>query len=115
MKRAEPALRAGLAKLGEEGIRVVSFFVDPLEKAAGVVSGNNLQFPVGYGASVDAIAESLVAYYEPKPTHTAAYLQSTGFALGPAGRVLIALCSSGAIGRLVWQDVLGLVKYVKAH
>ncbi len=35
--------------------------------------------------------------------------------LGPGGTVLLAVYSSGAIGRLVWQDVLGFVKYLQSQ
>ena len=41
--------------------------------------------------------------------------QSTGFVLDRDGRILTAVYSSGAIGRLVPEDVLGFVKYVEAH
>ena len=43
------------------------------------------------------------------------YLQSTGFVLDPAGKVLVSAYSSGAIGRLVPDDVGGLVRYVRRH
>jgi hypothetical protein len=39
------------------------------------------------------------------------FLQSTGFVLDPAGQVVVSVYSSGAIGRLVPEDVLGLVRY----
>ncbi len=107
--------QAGLSKLAQEGIGVVSFSTDTREKAATVVAENKLEFAVGYGASVDLVAETLGVYYDPNPTHTAPYLHSAGFVLGPGAKVLNAVYSSGAIGRLVWQDVLGLVQYVKSH
>ena len=44
-----------------------------------------------------------------------AYLQSTGFVLDKSGRILIAVYSSGAIGRLVPDDVAGFVTYVESH
>jgi hypothetical protein len=43
------------------------------------------------------------------------YLQSTGFALDPAGNVLVSVYSSGAIGRLVPEDVTGLVRCPREH
>jgi len=33
--------------------------------------------------------------------------------LDPGGRVVLSLYSSGAIGRLVPQDVIGLVRYLR--
>jgi hypothetical protein len=43
------------------------------------------------------------------------YLQSTGFILDPSSRVVISVYSSGAIGRLVPDDVIGLVRYLREH
>jgi hypothetical protein len=43
------------------------------------------------------------------------YLQSTGFVLDPQGRVIVSVYSSGAIGRLVPEDVTGLVRYLREH
>ena len=40
-------------------------------------------------------------------------LQSTGFVLDPAGRVVVSVYSSGAIGRLVPEDVIGLIGYLR--
>ena len=108
------AFQAGLPTLTEEGIGVVSFSADSREKALELVAEKKLAFPVGYGASVDGVADSLGLYYDPAPTHMAPYLQSAGFLLGPNRQVLSAVYSSGAIGRFVWQDVLGLVRYVKS-
>jgi hypothetical protein len=42
------------------------------------------------------------------------YLQSTAFVLDPDGNVVISVYSSGAIGRLVPEDIAGLVSYVKS-
>lgn len=109
------AFQAGLSKLTQEGIGVVSFSADSRDKAAALVAEHKIEFPIGYGASVDGVAEALGVYYDPNPTHTAPYLQSSGFVLGPSGKVVTAVYSSGAIGRLVWQDVLGMVQYIKSH
>ena len=43
------------------------------------------------------------------------YLQSTGFVLAPDGSVVTAVYSSGAIGRLLPDEVVGLVKHVRQH
>jgi peroxiredoxin len=107
--------QAGLSKLTQEGIGVVSFSSDTQEKASALVAENQIEFAVGYGVSVDAVAEALGVYYDPKPAHTPPYFHSAGFVLGPGAKVLNAVYSSGPIGRLQWQDVLGLVQYVKSH
>ena len=43
------------------------------------------------------------------------YLQSTGFVLDPQGKVIVSVYSSGAIGRLVPEDVIGLARYLREH
>ena len=107
--------QAGLTRLAQAGIGVVSLSADPQEKAAAMVSDQKLEFPVAFGASVRGVAEVLGVYYDPHPTDKAPYLQSAGFVLGPGENVLTAVYSTGAIGRLVWQDVLGFVQYLKSH
>jgi peroxiredoxin len=109
------SFQSGLRRLSEAGIGVVSLSADRKEKAAGLVAEKGLEFPVAWGAPVDAIADALGVYYAPASGDAQPYLQSAGFVLGPGGKVITAVYSSGAIGRLTWQDVLGLVEYVKAH
>ena len=35
--------------------------------------------------------------------------------LDPQGKVIVSVYSSGAIGRLVPEDVIGLVRYLREH
>ena len=98
-------------KVAELGIKVVALSVDDEPTSAALIDKLHLEFPVGYGANADCIAQTLGAYTNADPK----YLQGTGFVLDPDGRVLIALYSSGAIGRLVAEDVAGFVRYVKTH
>lgn len=72
---------------------------------------HGLTFPVGHGADAQAVAAATGAFVNPDPE----YLQSTGFVLGPDGRVIVSVYSSGAIGRLVPEDVAGLIEYVRQH
>jgi peroxiredoxin len=97
--------------LAETGIRVAALSVDDKDTAAELVAKNKLTFPVGYGADARAVAALTGAFVNPDPV----YLQSTGFVLDPAGNVIVSVYSSGAIGRLVPDDVLGLVRYVRDH
>jgi peroxiredoxin len=97
-------------KLDELGIRVVALSVDGNSEAATLVEKHRLNFPVGYRVDADKISASTGAYVNDNPR----YLQSTGFVLDPAGKVITAVYSSGAIGRLVPEDVMGLVSYVKS-
>lgn len=57
------------------------------------------------------VADLTGTFVNPDPV----YLQSTGFVLGPQGKVVVSVYSSGAIGRLVPDDVAGLVRYVREH
>src|SRR5215475_6900289 len=98
-------------KLDELGIRVVAMSVDGNADAARLVEKHRLNFPVGYGVDADKIAAATGAYVNDSPR----YLQSTGFVLDPSGRVITAVYSSGAIGRLVAEDVIGFVRYVKSR
>ena len=97
-------------KLDELGIKVVALSVDNRAGAAALVEKHRLNFAVGYGVDADKIADSSGAYVNPSPR----YLQSTGFVLDPKGKVITAVYSSGAIGRLVTEDVIGFVAYVKS-
>jgi hypothetical protein len=72
---------------------------------------HRLHFPVGHSADAEHVAAALGSYTH----HDPQYLQSTGFVLDPEGRILVAVYSSDAIGRLVADDVAGFVKYVKSH
>ena len=102
--------RAGQV-LADNGIRVAALSVDDQETSAALVEKHKLTFPVGYGADAKAVAALTGALVNPDP----GYLQSTGFVLDPAGNVVVSVYSSGAIGRLVPEDVVGLVRYLRDH
>ena len=76
-----------------------------------LIAKHGLRFPVGYGADAPAIACTTGAFVNDDPL----FLQSTGFVLDPGGRVVVSVYSSGAIGRLVPQDVIGLIRYLRSH
>src|SRR5262245_24842921 len=98
-------------RFAEVGIAIVALSVDDRATSEALVDKLRLSFPVGFGANAAAIAAATGAYV----AENSAYLQSTGFVLDPGGRILTAVYSSEAIGRLVPDDVLGLVRYVEAH
>ena len=102
--------RAGQA-LADNGIRVAALSVDDQETTAALAEKHNLTFPVGYGADARAVAGLTGAFVNPDPV----YLQSAGFVLDPEGKVVVSVYSSGAIGRLVPDDVIGLVRYLREH
>ena len=102
--------RAGSGLAGE-GIRVAALSVDDEQTTAALVAKHKLTFPVGYGLDARAVAELTGAFANPDPV----YLKSTGFVLDPAGQVAVSVYSSGAIGRLVPEDVVGMVRYLREH
>jgi peroxiredoxin len=102
--------RSGQA-LADAGVRVAALSVDSEATTTELIAKHGLTFPVGYGADAPAIAALTGAFVNPEPV----YLQSTGFVLDPAGNVVVSVYSSGAIGRLVPDDVLGLVRYLRDH
>ena len=103
------AFSRAAGQLDELGIKVVAFSVDEETDAAALVAKHSLSFPVGYGVDAEKVSAVLGSY-----TGGAGpgFLQSTGFVLAPDGSVALAVYSSGAIGRLVPADVIGLVKYL---
>ena len=92
-------------------VRVVALSVDDEDTTRALIDKHRLGFPVGHSADAAAVAEATGAFVNPDPVH----LQSTGFVLDPAGRVVVSVYSSGAIGRLVPDDVAGLIRYLRAH
>jgi peroxiredoxin len=97
--------------LADAGIKVAALSVDDEPTTAELVARHGLTFPVGHSADARAIAGLTGAFVNPDPV----YLQSTGFVLDPVGRVAVSVYSSGAIGRLVPEDVIGLVRYLREH
>ena len=102
--------RAG-DSLAQADIRVAALWVDDEAATAEFTAKNGITFPLGHSADARAIAELTGAFVNDDPL----YLQSAGFVLDPQGTVIVSVYSSGAIGRLVPEDVTGLVRYVRQH
>jgi peroxiredoxin len=103
------AFQRASASLAEAGAKVAALSVDSEAATASLIAKHGLTYPVGYGADAPAIAGLTGAFINPDPV----FLQSTGFVLNPAGKVVVSVYSSGAIGRLVPEDVTGLVRYLR--
>ncbi|GEL26354.1 peroxiredoxin [Pseudonocardia sulfidoxydans NBRC 16205] len=93
------------------GTKVVALSVDDAATTAALVAKHRLRFPVGHSADATAVADATGAFVNAEPQH----LQSTGFVLDPTGKVVVSVYSSGAIGRLVPEDVIGMIKYVRSQ
>ena len=97
--------------LTQAGVRVAALWADDEETTAKFAAKHGLAFPLGHSAEARAVAGKTGAFVNEDPL----YLQSAGFVLDPAGKVIVSVYSSGAIGRLVPEDVIGLVRYLREH
>ena len=102
--------RAG-DSLTSAGIRVAALWVDEEKATAEFTAKHGLTFPLGHSADARGVAARTGAFVNEDPL----YLQSAGFVLDPQGKVIVSVYSSGAIGRLVPEDVIGLVGYLREH
>jgi peroxiredoxin len=105
------AFQRATESLADVGVFVAALSVDDEDTTKELVAKHGLAFPVGHSADPRAVAEATGAFVNDEPT----YLQSTGFVLDPDGKVVVSVYSSGAIGRLVPEDVVGLVRYLRQH
>src|ERR1700748_264850 len=105
------AFQRASGRLSDIGTKVVALSVDDEAATRALIAKHGLTFPVGYGADARGVARATGAFLGPD----ADFIQSTGFVLDPAGRVVVSVYSSGAIGRLVPDDVIGLVGYLREH
>jgi len=105
------AFQRASESLAQAGIKVAALWVDDEETTAQFIARHGLTFPLGHSADARAVAALTGAFVNPDPV----YLQSAGFVLDPQGKVIVSVYSSGAIGRLVPDDVVGLVRYMRAE
>ncbi len=103
------AFEKAQARLHEEEITVVAASTDPREKAEETVKEHALTYLIGYGLPLKEIAEALGCFYDA----SRGVLHATGFVVKPDQTIAVAQYSSGPIGRLVWQDIVGLVQFYK--
>jgi peroxiredoxin len=105
------AFQRSLDRLTRLDISVAALSVDDEATTQQLIAKHDLRFPIGHSADARAVAAATGAFVNDDPK----YLQSTGFVLDPGGRVIVSVYSSGAIGRLVPDDVIGLVRYLRDH
>ena len=105
------AFQRSLDSLAGMDVTIVALSVDDEAATQDLIARHGLRFPVGHSADASAIAHATGAFVD----HDSAYLQSTGFVLDPSGRVVVSAYSSGAIGRLVPEDAIGLIRHLLEH
>jgi peroxiredoxin len=98
-------------KFSEAGVKVVALSVDDEATTADLVRNLGLTFPVGHSADALQLAYDTGAFIHKDPL----YLESTSFVLDPEGNVMVSLYSSFAVGRLMPDDALGLIRYTLEH
>lgn len=94
----------------DEGIKVVSLSADDREQSEALIEKHDLRFPIGYGADARRVSAATGAFVNDNPLS----LQATGFVLDPESRVVTAVYSTRAIGRLMPDDVLNFVRHLKS-
>jgi peroxiredoxin len=105
------AFQRSLDHFADMDTLVIALSVDEEATTRDLIAKHGLHFPVGHSADACAIATATGAFVNDDPM----YLQSTGFVLDPGGRVVVSVYSTGAIGRLVPEDVIGLIRYLREH
>jgi peroxiredoxin len=105
------AFQRATSSLTDVGARVVALSVDDEATTSELIAKHGLTFPVGHSADPTEVAAATGAFVSGDPP----FLQSTGFVLDPSGRVVVSVYSSGAIGRLVPDDVIGMIRYLRDH
>jgi peroxiredoxin len=103
------AFQRSLDRFADMDTLVIALSVDDEVTTRDLIAKHGLQFPVGHSADARAIGAATGAFVNDDPV----YLQSTGFVLDPGGRVVVSVYSSGATGRLVPDDVIGLIRYLR--
>jgi peroxiredoxin len=93
-----------------EGIKVVSVSVDDLESSEMLAEKQQLNFPVGLRRQARAASAVTGAFVNEDPV----CVQATGFVLNPEGRLMTAVYSTRAIGRLMPDDMPGFVRHLKS-
>jgi len=97
--------------LAEVGAHVAALWVDDETTTADFIAKHGLTFPFGHSADAATVSDATGAFVD----SDGGFLQSSGFVLDPSGNVIVSVYSSGPIGRLVPEDVVGLIRYVREH
>ena len=85
--------------------------VDSEEDAQKMADRHNLTYPVLYGLDARKTMETIGGYINEAPS----FLHPSGFILRPDGSIVLLVQSSGAIGRLVANDTVGVIQYVREN
>lgn len=91
--------------------KIVAASVDTLDIAATTERNDALTYPIACELDPRKVARLTGAHYESEKN----FLHATGFILDRDGKIMLAVYSSGAIGRLTANDCLGLIKHFQKN
>ncbi len=86
-------------------MQLLAVSVDPLEKAQETRQRLSITFPLAYGVNGPSFSDQTGAFYDADK----GFLHASGYLLQPDSRLAGAVYSTGAIGRYVAADVLGML------
>ena len=81
--------------------------IDSEEDAQKMVDRHKLTYPILHGLDARETMATIGGYINEEPL----YLHPSGFILRPDGTIVLLVQSSGAIGRLVANDTIGLIQH----
>ena len=96
-----------LAEFAARKATVVAGSVDGFDDARKTIERHELVFPVAYGLDPTEVSATTGAFFDKER----GFLQATGFIVRRDGTLTLAVYSTGAIGRLVAADCLGVIDY----
>jgi alkyl hydroperoxide reductase subunit AhpC len=94
-----------IEKFEKRNIQVIASSADDWTKALQTVEMYKLTFKIGYGLVPREISVLTGAFYNAQEN----YLQTTGFIVGPDGKIESAVYSTRSVGRLVAKDCLEFI------
>jgi peroxiredoxin len=101
------AFQLASESLAEADARIVAISTEDEDTTKALIRKHSIGFAVGHSANAHLIHQATGAYVNEQVPN----IEATDFVLTPEGKILVAVYSTSSIGRLVPDDVLGLVRY----
>ena len=100
-------------ELVRANVRTVALSADPRDKARGTAELVGATYPIVFGLDALDVRDRIGCYINEK--RDPPFTQSTSFLLNPDGEVVLANYSSGAVPRLLAEDVLAVVEQLDSR
>lgn len=101
------AFQQASRNLADVDARIVAISTEDEDTTQALVAKHSLDFAVGHSADAQLIHQATGAYVNEQVPN----IEATEFVLTPEGKVLVAVYSTSAIGRLAPDDVLSFVRH----